>query len=300
MKINWAVRALISALSLLASAAYAAVTIDTGGARPAGGSIQIGASVDSRTDASALGQNMDAYLGIVTPGGALYTFTAASLAPPVLTPFASNLADSQTWHKLVSFQYAPGLDTGLLNLLSVPTAGLEQGIYKAYFLIATSDPFAVYALDCRKFYVGSDPLGNAEGTFSGTWNNQTYGSSGGASFGVTRDANGGFSITVNLTGNVFGSPAPGEFTISGTTATDAQGNIVLNSATPIGSLSGSIGADGTLQGSLSVQSQGISSLEFSGTIQGLDLNFNYTVNFVGGSSAKGIVTGTNTSANSCS
>ncbi|OGA16450.1 MAG: hypothetical protein A3H32_08465 [Betaproteobacteria bacterium RIFCSPLOWO2_02_FULL_63_19] len=282
-----------------ASAAYAAVSVDTSGARPADASIQIGASVDSRSDSAAVGQNMDAYLGIVTPGGVLYTFTASSLEPPVLAPYVSSLGDSQTWHKLLSFQYVHGLDTGLVNLLTVPTAGLEQGVYTAYFAIATREPFAVQAYDCKKFYVGDSPLGNAVGTFSGTWTNQTYGSSGGASFVVTQDTSGGFSIKTNLTGNVFGSPAPGEFTINGNTSTDAQGNIVLNSATPIGYLSGSIGADGKLQGSLSVNSQGINSLDFSGTVQGPSLNFNYTVNFVGGSTASGVVTGTNTTANSC-
>jgi hypothetical protein len=39
MKINWAAWVPIAALMFAASAAYAAVSVDTGGARPAGGSI---------------------------------------------------------------------------------------------------------------------------------------------------------------------------------------------------------------------------------------------------------------------
>ena len=235
--------------------------------------------------------------------GKLYSFTLSSLTPPppILYPFESDINNNATWRKLLNFQYTSGMNTGLINLITVPASGLETGTWFAEFLIALDQPFLVYGSDCKRFYVGTSPIGNLTGNFTGSWTNQTFGSTGSASFVITQSGTGSVSVNVNLTGNVFGSPAPGQFTLTGTT--DPQGNISLNLGSPIGFIFGTINSNGVLNGSIDVQrlqpSSTIKTVTFSGAFQGLQLNLNYTVNFVSGSTATGVVTATNATAGSC-
>jgi len=68
---------------------------------------------------------------------------------------------------------------------------------------ATTDPLAV--------------VSQFEGTYTGTWTNTTFGSTGPASISVALDrATGTITLTLTLGGNVFGQPSPAPETLTAT------------------------------------------------------------------------------------
>lgn len=130
-----------------------------------------------------------------------------------------------------------------------------------------------------------------DGTWVGQWLNQTFDSSGAATFEIAvSEAQRTAGVRFDMDGNVFGQadPPPIETTIS----YDSSGVDHQFSGTPLGDLAFSIDASGRIQGSFTnVPGAGISRVDFTGQRSGNTITINYTVHFSGGGSpASGVVT----------
>ena len=138
-----------------------------------------------------------------------------------------------------------------------------------------------------------DPLALAalfEGTYTGTWNNTTYGTSGSIKLENKLDRTAGtMTSTLTLGGNVFGSPAkaPETFTYkldpAGTTITTKSatfGDVTVNLKPPTFTMTGA-----------NISSPNVSGFEAHGTITDpKTLSLDYTVTLRAGGTATGKAT----------
>ena len=132
---------------------------------------------------------------------------------------------------------------------------------------STTDPFALVA----KF----------EGTYSGTWRNTTFGSTGPASIEIHLDRTAGtIGFTLTLGGNVFGEPAPAPETIS---ATITPGQPVSFTSKTFGLTTIELLDGEPFLEALDVPSARIQSFEGGFSVDATGINFNYTVKFRDGS-----------------
>ena len=143
--------------------------------------------------------------------------------------------------------------------------------------------------------VAPGPLAGIAGTYTGTWTNTTFGSTGPATFAITTDpqAQPGTQITfaVTLGGQVFGAAAPAPETFEGPISAD--GVSVTGTSANFGTLVWTI----TNAGALSVtgaQVPGGRVMQFTatGTIAGGKIDINYSVDLVGGQKAQGTLQAT--------
>jgi hypothetical protein len=128
----------------------------------------------------------------------------------------------------------------------------------------------------------------ADGKFTGTWNNTTFGSTGNATFDVKVDQNAlTLGITVTLTGNVFGAPAPAPETF--TIPVAAIGTTYKTTSKTFGDVTATI-KDGavTIDGT-NVPGGRVKSINLTGTYTPTAINMNYTVALSDGTQAKGTV-----------
>ncbi len=128
-----------------------------------------------------------------------------------------------------------------------------------------------------------------DATFTGTWTNQTFGSTGNATMAVKVDRTAlTMSVTLTLTGNVFGAPAPAPETF--TLPLSATGASMTGKSKTFGDVTGSIKADGTVtfKGD-NVPGGRVKSIDGTGTWTTSAINLNYNVALTDGSSAKGVV-----------
>ncbi len=132
-------------------------------------------------------------------------------------------------------------------------------------------------------------------TFSGTWNNTTFGSSGAASLVISGDTyTQQYTSTSTLGGNVFGSAAPPAEHVSGV-FTLAGGTFAESSAF-FGNSSTTVTPDGRITGALSdIPSPSVSRTTFTGTIvppslQAQTITIDSTIFFRAGGSAQCVAT----------
>ncbi|HEU5287032.1 MAG TPA: hypothetical protein VFV20_01390 [Candidatus Limnocylindria bacterium] len=128
-----------------------------------------------------------------------------------------------------------------------------------------------------------------DATFTGTWTNQTFGSTGGATMAVKVDrAALTLGVTLTLTGNVFGTaaPAPETFTLP----INAAGATYTGKSKTFGDVTATLKADGTFtfRGE-NVPSNRVKGIDGSGTWTTSGINFTYNVALSDGSAAKGVV-----------
>lgn len=128
-----------------------------------------------------------------------------------------------------------------------------------------------------------------DATFAGTWTNQTFGSTGGATMAVKVDrAALTLGVTLTLTGNVFGAaaPAPETFTLP----ISAAGATNTGRSKTFGDVTATLKADGTFtfKGE-NVPSNRVKGIDGNGTWTTSAINFTYNVALSDGSAAKGVV-----------
>jgi hypothetical protein len=121
-----------------------------------------------------------------------------------------------------------------------------------------------------------------EGTYTGSWENTTFGSSGGASVEIAVDtAAETIDFTLDLDGSVFGSSDPPAEMFSG--GYDVHGFAVSGTSQTFGSLSITVNALGDLVGiGTDVPNPSIDRVELSGSAQPEAISIDYTVYFAGG------------------
>lgn len=116
------------------------------------------------------------------------------------------------------------------------------------------------------------------GQFEGSWNNTTFGSTGGASI-LFEDLGGGtVGLTVDLDGGVFGQGDPGPLSVTGSLAGDV---FTLNPVVgdPVyGDISGTVDAGGTVMIDLiNAAGGGFGLVELRGTAVGSSISLTYDI-----------------------
>lgn len=126
------------------------------------------------------------------------------------------------------------------------------------------------------------------GTYSGSWTNTTFGSTGATTATVVINADGTASFTVDLDGLVFGLLDPPPKTLAGTydengAAFQITGDDLFGDLTIIINR-GAISFSG-----IDIPFSDIDAVSAEGIITPTEVNMNYTVNFPGGSLANGVL-----------
>lgn len=128
-----------------------------------------------------------------------------------------------------------------------------------------------------------------EGDWSGSWTNNTFGSTGSATGEISLKEDGTASFTIDLGGMVFGMIDPPSKTFAGTF--DENGADFSAAGDDLfGDLTISIDAQGKINISgLNLPFTNIALLSAEGTITSSEVNINYTVGFTDNTSASGVL-----------
>ncbi len=145
----------------------------------------------------------------------------------------------------------------------------------------------------RVFFLDPDFINLANvlpGSWSGQWNNTTFGSSGAIRVTITRRNNGSFDYTFDVDGNVFGQadppPVSGNIRIDGATTSDQMVEFNGQMVRVIASLS----ENGLLEVRIpNLPIPGLDSFEASGTFGRRLIKMDYAVNFTSGAPALGTI-----------
>jgi hypothetical protein len=221
---------------------------------------------------------VDIYLVLVAPGGTPIFFTIGpgglSLSPtPVPLATGVPLTD--------------GVNTGLIPLLSLPlTDAVPAGLYQTVLAFTTSGTTNVVDTRVQPFFVVHAPVGAALGTYTGSWMNLTFATTGPAVFQVLDTAAGIITFSIELGGSVFGI-GPTSFTLP----VNLQAGNTVNASTAFGTMTATAGQDlGSFQGVLTFTPGGpISAMTFTGTLANGAIHVDYTISFTGGGTATGVV-----------
>jgi hypothetical protein len=128
-----------------------------------------------------------------------------------------------------------------------------------------------------------------DATFTGPWTNTTFGSTGTATMAVKVDRTAfTLGLTITLTGNVFGSPAPAPETFS--LPITASGATFSGKSKTFGDVTASLKTDGTItfKGE-NVPGGRVKTIDGAGTWTTQAINLTYNVALSDGSTAKGTV-----------
>jgi hypothetical protein len=128
-----------------------------------------------------------------------------------------------------------------------------------------------------------------EGSYTGTWTNKTFGSTGGAflSDGVITSTN-TVLIQLTLTGNAFGAPNPPATLLAGTYT--SSGLSLSGTSALFGPVTMTVGADGSWKLTANSVPGGVAStFQVNGTAGPEGFSGNYTVGLVGGGTAIGTI-----------
>gem|GEM_PF-1262227 len=120
------------------------------------------------------------------------------------------------------------------------------------------------------------------GTYTGQWNNTTFGSSGASTMVIGADTGAStLTMSLDLDGNVFGGANPPADNLTGTYTTTQA---VINGVSPVfGNLSFTIDAAGNFNGgSNDVPGTSVQSITYTGTITSTAVNLNYVITFEAG------------------
>lgn len=262
----------------------ASVSLDNGGANfGTGDKWKLSAGVEN----SGAPVAVDAYLGLVVPDSQTIVFF--QLGPGGLAASVGSL-DTSTWKPLFAGVTLPqGLNTGLVHLLDVTIDGnIPAGIYTTAILITRAGTLNVIDWEAKSFLVGrfTQPVSSYLGTYQGSWVNTTFaGATGPVNITVADTAPGSLTATITLGGNVFGAAAPPAFTH--TLTLSPSGTITFDGQSPLGMVTGSANADGTVNVTISQVGHGINTVVLTGTIVPGSIDLLYTVNFATGGTASG-------------
>ena len=122
-----------------------------------------------------------------------------------------------------------------------------------------------------------------EGTYTGTWTNQTYGSTGSITAVIKLDHSAGtITATLTLGGNVFGAAAPAPETVTfkptGAISLDITGHSATFGDVAVSFAPAASGATISFKAA-NVPSPRVSTLTVGGTITGTTMSMTYTVGF---------------------
>lgn len=132
-------------------------------------------------------------------------------------------------------------------------------------------------------------LSGLVGTWTGSWHNETYNTTGGATIVISVDQQAKtMSFNVDFDGNVFGGSNPPAETFTGS-YTETSLTITGHSNT-FGDISATWNGDGFSGSGQNVPAGGIDSVDFTGTVTATQISMNYTIHFSGGGTAVGTVT----------
>ena len=128
-----------------------------------------------------------------------------------------------------------------------------------------------------------------DATFTGPWTNTTFGSTGTATMAVKYDKTANtLGLTITLTGNVFGAPAPRPETF--TLPVTAAGATFSGKSPTFGDVTASLKIDGTMTFKAeNIPGGRVKTMDGSGTWTTSAINLNYNVALSDGSNAKGTV-----------
>ncbi|MES1147155.1 MAG: hypothetical protein ABUL49_00205 [bacterium] len=134
-----------------------------------------------------------------------------------------------------------------------------------------------------------DPA-KVSGTYSGSWHNLTFGTTGSADLTATADTVAKTaSLTLTLGGNVFGSPGAAPLTITGSYSGSSYSG-TASSNTTFGNVTLTIDGNGNIIGqATNIPGGTVSSMTFQGSVSGKTITLNYTVVLVAGGTASGTV-----------
>ncbi len=236
--------------------------------------------------------NVDVYLALVMPEGSILFFSLTE-EPGILNSHVGDASPENWTPLLTNLELTTGMDTGLIPIFNYTLAGTEpSGDYQ--WLLATTPVGNRELIDITSysFKVSSRNISNLQGTWSGSWTNDTFGSTGAASLSIENNqAPGSIKLTIDLDGFVGGllDPDPEALisTISNNGDINYSGQIDL-----LGPLTFTLGNDGQITiNANNIDVSGFDSFTATGTLSESQLNLNYTVTFSGGSTATGTVTG---------
>jgi len=132
------------------------------------------------------------------------------------------------------------------------------------------------------------------GSWTGTWRNATFATTGGITMSVTTDTVAQtMQVVLDVNGNVFGLSDPPAETFSGSYS-PTTGATLTRTSTVFGSVTITVTPTGQISGSVTnVPVSGISRMDFTGTVSvgpPAVINLSYTVTFTSGGVATGIAT----------
>lgn len=129
------------------------------------------------------------------------------------------------------------------------------------------------------------------GTYNGTWQNTTFATTGNSTLTIAADTNAQtMTITLAMTGNVFGAGTPTDLVLSGDyTSTQLTANTAAHHPT-YGDVTLTVDGNGNVSGTgTNITGGSVSSMTYTGTISGTSATINYTVQLTGGGTAQGVV-----------
>ncbi|HYV98524.1 MAG TPA: hypothetical protein VE967_13800 [Gemmatimonadaceae bacterium] len=113
------------------------------------------------------------------------------------------------------------------------------------------------------------------GTYSGTWSNTTFSSTGTGSAVIAIGANNSATVTVNVTGNVLGNPGPFNPVVNGTYT--SNGVSFTGTVNPVGNITGTVSANGAISASAQNVNANVTGWTVTGTISGTQIQLTFTI-----------------------
>lgn len=222
------------------------------------------------------------FFAVAGPAGASYTLSLVSSSGATLATTSESLPP-------LAAHYLPldGLVSGAPGDVSLLVDVDSGSAWVAGSRIdnASGDPFTAGA--GAMVPAPASLLSQSMGTYSGSWTNMTFGSSGAATITLSQQAD-TVSMTIDLDGNVFGGSNPAAETFSGTST--ASGVSYSGPSSLFGDVTLWSDPYGRVQGfGTGIPAAGIDSVIFSGAISPDTIALAYTVLFSGGGSADGIL-----------
>lgn len=134
--------------------------------------------------------------------------------------------------------------------------------------VPTDTPQAPSAYDVARQY---------EGRWAGSWNNDTYGTTGGVEATVVVNPDGTFEVTLDVNGMVFGAIDPPAVTFSGTYEAGVGATFGGLDDPTFGDASVTITPDGQVSANLEGVMGGAGSVEVSGTVTPERIDLQYSI-----------------------
>lgn len=202
-----------------------------------------------------------------------------SVDPPSLNPLAAN-AQIAIFVDQLGFNAISNLSTGSVQIQNKGT-----GKFSALGLLLKNAQLATTAvIDGVSGKLSPELM---QGSYTGTWNNTTFGSSGSASLseGVVTSTS-TVLVQLTLTGNVFGGSSPAPTVLAGTYT--STGFTASGTSSLFGPMTMSVSATGTWTVTAnSVPGGTVTSFSLTGTARPEGFSGNYTVQLAAGGAAAG-------------